>query len=58
MATIIEFKSRVEEMNYICDTTEDNLNEDWTAEIIIFPGIRYERHTDEDYEVEAELNQG
>ena len=59
MATIIEFKSRVEEMNYICNASELDLNENWTAEIIIFPGIRYERHTKDEYEdVNAELNQG
>ena len=57
MATIIEFSSRVKEMNYVRETSESDLTENWTAEIIIFPGIRYERH-DDDYVAKAELNQG
>ena len=57
MATIIKFESRVKEMNYIQDSADHDLSEDWTAEIIIFPGIRYERHAD-NYDVQAELNQG
>ncbi len=57
MATIIEFSSRVREMNYVRETHESDLSENWTAEIIIFPGIRYERH-DDDYVAKAEINQG
>ncbi len=58
MATIIEFKSRVKEMNYVRETPESDLSENWSAEIIIFPGIRYERHTDDNFAVKAEINQG